>query len=205
MKNIEKLLSDYGVEIPEEKMADFKKEFNSNYKTVAEFEKKESLIETLKEKAESANETIEKFKDIDVDAIKGEVEEWKKKYENAESDYNKKVYERDFNDALEKELSGIKFTSNSAKEAVKKQIVDSGLQLKDGKLYGFNDFLADIKEKDGGAFVDEEKEVAEEKKVKFTTPITDNKPTKATRDSILAIKDNAERRKAIADNPELFV
>lgn len=205
MKNIETLLSEVGVEIPEDKLSDFKKAFSENYKTVAEFAKKESLIETLKEKADTANATLEKFKDIDPESIKGEVEEWKKKYENAEKEYEQKVYDRDFKDALEKELSGIKFTSNSAKSSVIQQIVNSGIKLKDGKLYGFNDVLEDIKTNDSGAFVNEDQEKKEESKVKFTTPISDTKPTKATRDSILAIKDNAERRKAISENPELFM
>lgn len=205
MKNIEKILADLGIEIPEDKVADLTKEVNANYKTIAEFEKKEKLIESLKEKADSAATTLERFKDIDPDQIKGEVESWKKKLEDAEAEYKKSLYDRDFKDALEKEMQNIKFTSNSARESVLKQITDSGIQLKDGKLIGFNDILDGIKTKDSAAFVDEEAEKKEEAKVKFTSSITDNKPSKITKESIMAIKDNAERRKAISENPELFV
>lgn len=205
MKNIEKILSDYGIEIPEDKAADLIKEVNANYKTIAEFEKKEKLIESLKDKAESAQATLEKFKDIDPEQIKGEVDTWKKKLEDAEAEYKKSIYDRDFKDALEKEMANIKFTSNSAKNAVEKQIMESGIQLKDGKLIGFNDILDSIKTNDKDAFVDEEAKAAEETKVKFTSSVSSNKPNAMTRESIIAIKDNAERRKAISAHPELFV
>lgn len=205
MKNIEKILAELGIEVPEDKAADLMKEVNANYKTIAEFEKKEKLIESLKEKAESAQETIEKFKDVDPEKIKGEVEAWKKKAEDAEAEYKKGLYDRDFKDALDKAMADIKFTSNSAKIAVEKQIKDSGIMLKDGKLIGFNDILESIKTSDKDAFVDEEAAHAEETKVKFTSSIRDNKPNKMTRESIMAIKDNAERRKAISEHSELFI
>lgn len=205
MKNIEKILSEFGIEIPEDKAADLMKEINANYKTVAEFEKKEKLIESLKDKADAAAATLEKFKDIDPEQIKGEVDAYKKKLEDAEAEYKKSIYDRDFNDALEKEMAGIKFTSNSAKAAVEKQIKESGIQLKDGKLIGFNDILDGIKTNDKDAFVDEAAAQAEATKVKFTSSVASNKPNSVTRESIMAIKDNAERRKAISEHPDLFV
>ena len=120
MKNIEKILADFGIEIPEDKATDFMKEVNANYKTIAEFEKKEKLIESLKEKADSAQETIEKFKDVDPEKIKSEVEAWKKKAEDAEAEYKQGLYDRDFKDALDKAMADIKFTSNSARSAILK-------------------------------------------------------------------------------------
>lgn len=205
MKNIEKILADFGIEIPEDKVADLVKEVNANYKTIAEFEKKDKLIESLKAKADDAATTLEKFKDIDPEQIRGEVDAWKKKAEDAEKEYASKLYDRDFADALEKAMADVKFTSNSAKAAVEKQIKESGITLKDGKLIGFNDILESIKTSDKDAFVDEEAAKAEESKVKFTSPIKDSKPSKMTRESIMAIKDNAERRKAISENPDLFL
>lgn len=205
MKNIEKILAEFGIDIPEDKAADLMKEINSNYKTIAEFEKKDKLIESLKEKTESATATLEKFKDVDPDKIKSEVDAWKQKAEQLEAEFNKNLYDRDFKDALDKAMSDIKFTSNSARLAVEKQIKDSGIMLKDGKLIGFNDVLDSIKTSDKDAFVDEEAKQAEVSKVKFTSSMKDNKPSQMTRESIMAIKDNAERRKAISENPELFI
>lgn len=40
MKNIEKILADLGIEVPEDKVADLVKEVNANYKTIAEFDKR---------------------------------------------------------------------------------------------------------------------------------------------------------------------
>lgn len=39
MKNIYEILADYGLEIPEEKKADFDKAWKENYRTKAEYDK----------------------------------------------------------------------------------------------------------------------------------------------------------------------
>lgn len=204
MTNIEELLKGIGIEIPEEKAETFKKAFNENYKTIAEYSKVKESVSAWKEKAETATETLKGFEGIDPAKLNDEIASWKQKAEEAEKTYNDNLYKRDFADALEKEMSKHKFTSESAKNAIMKEITESGIQYKDGKLYGLQDVLADIKTRDASAFVDEKQEMLEQKKVQFTNPMANPNANTVTRDSIAAIKDPKERRAAIKANPNLF-
>lgn len=204
MKNIENILADLGIEVPEEKSADLKKLIHENYKTVAEFEKLETKANSYKEQADNVKETIAKFENIDVDAMNKELADWKRRSEEAEANFKKEIYDRDFEDALNKEFDSIKFTSKSARATILNKVKNAGIQLKDGKLYGFADVMNDIKNEDEEAFVDETQSNLEANRVMFTKPIENTAPTSVTKESILAIADREERRKAIKNNPDLF-
>lgn len=204
MKNIFEILTENGIEVSEEVHGAIEKAVNENYKTVAEVNKKIGKLETerdgFKERAETAETTLKNFDDIDVEAIKGELESYKQKMADAEADYNKKIYERDFKDALTAKLGGYKFSSESARKAIESEILSKELKLDNGKILGFDDVMATIKERDAAAFVTE----ADENKARFTTS---DKPTgkqyTSTKD-IMAIKDPVERQQAIANNINLF-
>lgn len=100
-----------------------------------------------------------------------ELSDWKKKAEDAEKDAQAKLYERDFADALKTEFEGIKFSSEAAKRAIMAEVKDAGLKLKDGKILGLNDLIAQMKEKDASAFVDDEQIKAQQNAARFTQPI----------------------------------
>ena len=165
--------------------------------------------DTWKEKAETAEETLKGFEGIDPEQVQTELATWKKKAEDAEKDRDQKIYERDFADALKAELDGVKFTSEAAKKAVMADIKEAGLKLKDGKILGLNDLIAQMKEKDASAFVDEEQENAQRNAAHFgpvTAPRGQQTPPggSRTREEILSIKDRGERQKAIYENISLF-
>lgn len=162
-----------------------------------------------KEKAETAEETLKGFEGIDPEQVQTELATWKKKAEDAKKDRDQKLYERDFSDALKAELDGVKFTSDAAKRSVMADIKEAGLKLKDGKILGLNDLIAQMKEKDASAFVDEEQENAQRNAAHFgpvTAPRGQQTPPGGTktREEILSIKDRAERQKAISENISLF-
>lgn len=164
--------------------------------------------DTWKEKAETAEETLKKFEGLDPEQMQTELATWKKKAEDAEKDRDQKIYERDFADALKTELEGVKFTSEAAKRSVMADIKEAGLKLKDGKILGLNDLIAQMKEKDASAFVDEEQENALKNAAHFG-PVTaprgqQTPPGKMTRKEIGEIKDASERQAAIAQNLSLY-
>lgn len=208
MKNILDICNELGIEVDSEKADKLKSMVADNYKTINEYEKKVNKLEaerdSYKEKAESAEETLKGFDGVDMDGMKKEIAEWKEKAEKAEKDFQDKLYERDFTDALNEAINEVKFTSNAAKSTVMNQIKESGIKLVDGKIVGLNDVLKGIKEKDPEAFVNEEQKQADNNKAKFTTPMNQNNGSAVTKESIMAISDRAERRKAIAENMALF-
>lgn len=175
MQNIEAILTELGIEFPADKKENLTKKVAENYITKAEHEKKLGKVETdrdtWKEKAETAETTLKGFEGVDLDTMQKELSDWKKKAEDAEKDAQAKLYERDFADALKTEFEGIKFSSEAAKRAIMTEVKDAGLKLKDGKILGLNDLIAQMKEKDASAFVDDEQIKAQQNAARFTQPI----------------------------------
>lgn len=209
MQNIEAILTELGIEVPADKKENLTKKVAENYITKAEHEKKLGKVETdrdtWKEKAETAETTLKSFEGVDLDTMQKELSDWKKKAEDAEKDAQAKLYERDFADALKTEFEGIKFSSEAAKRAIMAEVKDAGLKLKDGKILGLNDFIAQMKEKDASAFVDDEQIKAQQNAARFTQPIgKQNQGGNMTKEQIEAIKDTSERQAAIANNLHLF-
>ena len=160
-----------------------------------------------KERADTAEETLKKFDGVDVETMQAELATWQQKAKDAEKDYADKLAQRDFEDALKEEISGYKFTSEAAKKAIMAEIREAGLKVKDGKILGLSDLLAQMKEKDASAFVDEKQEQLEAGRAKpFTGPLNPNGggAKKMTREEIEAIKDPAEMQQRIAENIHLF-
>lgn len=174
MQNIGEIMKEFGLEIPEEKQAEFNKKVTENYKTVAEVEKRIGRIEgerdEWKSKAETAETTLKGFEGLDREKIDAELAEYKRRAEEAERTYQQKIEKREFDDALTSALNEVRFTSASARKAVEAEIRAKNLTMSNGRIIGLNDVIDDIKSKDASAFVDEEKEKQEQGKAKFTKP-----------------------------------
>lgn len=207
MQNIEAILKDYGLEIPADKKEDFRVRFHENYKTVNDYSNLQTDRDNWKGKAETAEKTLKKFDGVDLETMQTELATWRTKAENAEKDYAAQIAKRDFEDALKEEIGGYKFTSEAAKKAIMAEIREAGLKVKDGKILGLSDLLAQMREKDASAFVDRNQEQLEAGRAKpFTGPLNPNGggAKKMTREEIFGIKDRTERQKAIAENLSEF-
>lgn len=209
MQKLIETLKSFGIDIPEDKQADVKKALSEHYKNAGEVSKTLSKVESerdnWKSRAETAEATLKKFDGIDPENIKTELATWKQKAADAEKDFNDKIYERDFADALKSALEEVKFSSEAAKKAVMADIKAAGLKLKDGKILGLNDLLDQMKKDDASAFVDDDQQTALQNQARFTTGIAhNNKPGKMTKKEIMDIKDASERQAAIASNMSLF-
>ncbi len=107
MKNIFDIMKEFGIEVPEDHKKDFEKAVLENYKTMADYEKQT-------EKLNKANDTIkaddaamkdlqtklDEYKDVDVSALNQRIADLETEKGNIESDYQKKIAERDFNDLI---------------------------------------------------------------------------------------------------------
>lgn len=208
MQKLIETLATFGVTIPDDKKAEIKSALSEHYKNVSEVNKTLAKIEADRDKwktqAEEATKTLKTFEGIDPTEIKGELEEWKKKAAEAETNAQKQIYERDFADALKTEMEAYKFTSEAARRDVMGQIKAAELKLKDGKILGLSDLVNQIKEADASAFVNEDQRKLEEGKARFTQKNTSKHPGTMSKNDIMAIKDPSERQAAIAENMSLF-
>ena len=200
-------LEKIGLKLTDEQKESIKKSMGEELYSKQELDKKVGKVETerdtYKERAETAEETLKGFDGKDFETITKERDEWKQKAELAEKDYSAKLAEREKNDLLKEACESIKFSSESAKKAIMADIAAS-VSVKDGKLIGFNALLDDDKKRDASAFVNEEQQHLEQNKAKFTTQQKNNTGETLTKDQIMAMKDPAERQKAIRENIGLF-
>lgn len=112
MKNIFDIMKEFGIEVPEDHKKDFEKAVLENYKTMADYDKQT-------EKLNKANDTIkasdtamkdlqtklDEHKDVDVSALNQRITDLETEKGNIESDYQKKLAERDFNDLIKEGIA----------------------------------------------------------------------------------------------------
>ena len=170
--NIEQILEANKVTVTDEQKSAVVKAVAENYKTINEFDKRVSKLETerdgYKEQLETATETLKGFEGIKSEELQAEVEKYKKAAAEQEENFRQELEKRDFSDALDKAIGEYKFSSEYAKKSVMEEIKGAGLKLVDGKIIGLNDMMESIKGKDASAFVDEGKEKLEQNKARFT-------------------------------------
>lgn len=177
MKNIETILTEAGVTLTDEQTVAINKAVAENYKTVNEFTAKTSKLTTerdsYKEQYEGVKASLDKFDGVDVESLKKQIEEANQKAQKAEADAENKLKARDYADAVKACTAGINFSSDAARRDFTAQLQEKNLPLNEGKLLGMTDFLAQYKEANEGAILDE----SAGQKAQFTSQMNGgNKP-----------------------------
>jgi hypothetical protein len=106
------------------------------------FDAQAETVKTMKAQVEEANKQIESFKGMDIDGIKKTADEYKAKFEQTQTEYDKKINDMQFGYALDSVLSGAKAKNATA---VKALIDKDALKFVDGKIIGIDEQLAKIK------------------------------------------------------------
>ncbi len=197
MKNIEQILKEAGIEVTDEQKAAVNAAVTENYKTIAEFDKQAKKLtaaeadrDNYKGQLDAANETLEKFKDIDPEKQAEEIQKYKQAAKEAQDMATKQILERDQRDYLKGEFDKLKIESGRVRDSLMREIMgEDGLKWKDGTFMGLSDYLAKENEKDHFYQTEAEKAEAEAKEKaagsapKFTDKSTgkpaggDDKPT----------------------------
>lgn len=205
MKNVLEILKSMGIEVPADKESEITKAIAENYKTIVEHEKKIAKLEQERDyekgRAEKSEEALKSFEGVDPAKMNEEIEKYKQQAEQLKADYEKKIADRDYADLVDKAVSGLKFTSNSAKKAFVAELNSDKLKVKNNTLIGFDDFVKAYKETDADAFSIEDVKPS----AKFTDKMqTEPSGTKITKESIMKVTDRAQRRQLIAENMDLY-
>ncbi len=112
MKNIFDIMKEFGIEVPEDHRKDFEKAVLENYKTVTDYDKQTDKLNKAN-KTIKANDTamkdlqtkLDEYKDVDVSALNQRISDLETEKGNIESDYQKKMAERDFNDLIKESIA----------------------------------------------------------------------------------------------------
>lgn len=183
MKNIETILADAGVTLTDDQKAAVTKAVSENYKTVSEFTSKVTKLEgerdSYKAQYTDTKAALDKFDGADIEALKQQIADEKKRAQEAEDNAKKQMADRDYADAVKAAAAETKFSSNAAQRDFMSQLQGKRLPVSDGKLLGYADFLEGYKKENPGALVDE----AEGEKAKFTDQLGQGNPPKDPKDA----------------------
>ena len=104
MKNIYDILKDFGLEVPEDKRADFDKAWKENYRTKADYDKAVEQRDNYKSQYDTATAELDKFKDVKPEEMQAIIEQLRKDLKAKDDEYAAKEAERLFNDTLDKAI-----------------------------------------------------------------------------------------------------
>lgn len=145
---MEKLLKDNGVaEDKVKEVVDTIMTENGN-----DIEKYKTSESNLKSQLKAANETLDKFKDVDIEGLKGEVQKYKDAAAKAEADGKADIEKLQFGYILD---SALKSAGAKNTKAVKALLNDDGLKLNGESIVGLEEQIKAIKEDNGYLFNDD--------------------------------------------------
>lgn len=119
----------------------------------ADYETIKAEKETLEGQLKTANKEIESYKEMDIEGIKKAAEDYKIKFETAQTEAQKELEKIKFNHALENALKGAKAKNV---KAVKALLDLEGLKLNEDKIIGLDEQLESIKTENDYLFETEE-------------------------------------------------
>lgn len=149
------------------------------------------IISNYQNQLKTANDTIQSYKDMDIDSIKKSADDWKTKYEEMEANQKAEKEKSIRNERTNAFFNDIKFASESAKAGVIAQFnaKDFKYDEESNKFLGASEWLNELKEKDSGAFLSD---VANPK---FTASPTAPKNNVGSMDEVMKIMGLSEEKK----------
>lgn len=176
MKNIYEIMKSFGLEVPEDKKEAFDKALNENYKTIKEFEGNQRKLADAEKDRDAYKTKYDddiKKRDADLATLKKQLEDagtdkatietltknlsdLQNTYNTDKTNWQKQLDDTRYEYAVKEKVEGLKFSSNSAKKAFMAELKEKPLQMRDGALTGFDDFVNAYKSNDADAFVKED-------------------------------------------------
>ena len=108
MKNIYEILKEYGLEVPEDKKADFDKAWKDNYRTISDYDKVVSQRDNYKTSLDDVSAQLEEFKDVDVKDLQGQITKLQGDLKAKDDEYAAKEADRMFMDSVKEAVKTVK-------------------------------------------------------------------------------------------------
>ena len=166
-----------------------------------DLETKETELADTKKLLEDANNKIDEFKDLDVEAIKKEAEDYRKKYKLAEKEGKERLGALQYETQLKDYMSNYTFASERVKNSIYNDMKSKEFKLEDGQFLGADDYIKQLQEKEPESFAIKKEE---DNLPKFSKPNMGGTGQAITKDSIMEISDPIKRKQQIAEHIELF-
>lgn len=118
MKNIEAILKDFGIEIPEDKKTEFLKAVGENYKTISDWQHQKDKVDDLTTRLKTAEDGLKEFEGVDAGGLKQQITDLNKKLDDQKAEYESKIADRDFHDLVDKAIAEHKGVNAKAIKAL---------------------------------------------------------------------------------------
>lgn len=118
MKNIEAILAELQIEIPEDKKPNFLKAVGENYKPIADWQRQKDKVDDLTSQLNTAKNDLKAFEGVDAEDLKQQVANLNKKLSDQEKDFQSKIADRDFQDSIDKTITKYKGVNAKAIKAL---------------------------------------------------------------------------------------
>lgn len=155
---------------------------DGGYVAKDKFDAKLTELDGVKEQLNAANETIQSYKDMDIEGIKQSITDWEQKYNNDTDALRRQLAEQEKNHSLDMFLGGYQFSSKAAKDGIRADFISKNFPYEDGKFIGAKEYMEGLMGNDDykAAFVQKQSDAdptnGNEPKPKFSDP----NPTKPT-------------------------
>lgn len=110
-------------------------------------------LSKIQEKLNDADEQLKSFNGVNITELKGELQKAQAKVTEMESTHQETVAKLEADASLRENLAKVDFSSNYAQKGVYEDLKGK-VKYEDGKLTGFEEALAEIREKQPSAFVE---------------------------------------------------
>lgn len=155
---------------------------DGGYVAKDKFDAKLTELDGVNEQLNAANETIQSYKDMDIEGIKQSITDWEQKYNNDTDALRRQLAEQEKNHSLDMFLGGYQFSSKAAKDGIRADFISKNFPYEDGKFIGAKEYMEGLMGNDDykAAFVQKQSDAdptnGNEPKPKFSDP----NPTKPT-------------------------
>ena len=118
----------------------------------ADIQSEKDAAAAIQQSLDTANSTIQSYKDMDIDGIKASVEDYKQKWEQSEAD--RKAFEH--KTKVSGYVKSLGLRDDVYEQHVTNMLMEKGLQFDGNKLIGADDVVKAFRESHKDAFADSE-------------------------------------------------
>ena len=105
MKNISAILTELGITLTDEQKTSIDKQVAENYKTVADYDKQKDKLINAEDKVKTLTESLDKFKDVNVEELSKTVTDLKEQLKKKDDDYAAQIADRDFSEIVKDSIA----------------------------------------------------------------------------------------------------
>ena len=150
---IYEILKECGVEVPEEKKADFEKAWKENFKSKADYDKAVSQRDEYKSSLDTVNEKLKEFDGVDVNDLKGQITKLQGDLKAKDDEYAAREADRIFRDGVS---SAIKAAGGRNEKSIMALLDMETLRASKNQTEDIKKALDTVKESDAYLFGSDE-------------------------------------------------